>query len=67
MKDLLENLSRYPRFLLGLSLGIFLAFLNNFAPLFKNPITATAVIGMFVGILAFMFFTLRAMLGLDAV
>jgi hypothetical protein len=65
MREFLENLLRYPRFLLGLILGIFLAFFASFKPLFQNPVTAIAAIGMLVGGLAFLVFTLRAMLGLS--
>ena len=67
MKEFFENLSRYPRFLIGLILGIFLTFLERFKPLLKNPVTAIAIVGGFTGILAFFFFTLRAMLGLTTV
>ncbi|MBC6419806.1 MAG: DUF751 family protein [Prochloron sp. SP5CPC1] len=65
MKEFFENLSRYPRFLLGLILGIFLASFEKFKPLLRNPITAIALLGGVVGVLAFFFFTLRAMLGLN--
>ncbi len=65
MKEFFENLSRYPRFLLGLILGIFLASFEKLKPLLRNPITAIALLGGVVGVLAFFFFTLRAMLGLN--
>ncbi len=65
MKEFFENLSRYPRFLLGLILGIFLAFFEKLKPLLRNPITAIALLGGVVGVLAFFFFTLRGMLGLN--
>lgn len=67
MKDFFENIARYPRFILGLILGIFLAFLERFKPLLKNPLTATALMGLTVGTFAFFYFTLRAMLGLNPV
>lgn len=67
MKDFFENISRYPRYLISLILGIFFAFFGKLAPLFKNPLTATALIGAIIGSLAFLFFTLRAMLGLASV
>ncbi len=67
MKEFLENLSRFPRLLIGLTLGIFLAFFERFKPLLKNPVTVIALLGGLTGILAFFFFTLRAMLGLTAV
>ncbi|MFM7439880.1 MAG: DUF751 family protein, partial [Snowella sp.] len=61
-----ENVARYPRYLISLILGIFFTFFGRFTPLFKNPVTAIASVGIFVGTFAFLFFTLRAMLGLDA-
>lgn len=65
MREFLENLARYPRFLIGLILGIFLAFIEKLRPLLKNPVTAIALIGMVVGSFLFLVFTLRAMLGLS--
>jgi hypothetical protein len=64
MGDFLENVARYPRYLISLILGIFIAFFDWLKPLFKNPVTAIALIGMLVGGMAFLVFTLRAMLGL---
>ena len=63
MGDFFENVARYPRYLISLILGIFIAFFDSFKPLFKNPVTAIAVVGMLVGGMAFLVFTLRAMLG----
>ncbi|MEO0968404.1 MAG: DUF751 domain-containing protein, partial [Cyanobacteria bacterium J06639_18] len=34
-------------------------------PLLKRPITSIAIVGIFVGTLVFLTFTLRAMLGLS--
>lgn len=65
MKEFLDNLLRYPRYLIAIILGIFVAFLQRFKPLFKNPVTAVATVGIFVGAFAFLAFTLRAMLGLS--
>lgn len=64
MQDFFQNVSRYPTYLFALILGIFLAFFERFKPLFKNPVTATACVGLVIGVFAFFFFTLRAMLGL---
>jgi hypothetical protein len=64
MKDFFDNLSRYPRFLIGLVLGIFLAFFASLKPWFENPVAAVAIVGMLIGGAAFIFLTLRAMLGL---
>ena len=67
MKDFLENLLRYAKLLIGLILGIFFSLFERFIPYMKNPVTATAVVGLLIGVLAFTFFTLRAMLGLATV
>lgn len=67
MQEFFENISKYPRFILGFILGIFLAFLDRFKPLLKNPLTATALMGLAVGTFAFFYFTLKAMLGLNPV
>ncbi|MGK7877401.1 MAG: DUF751 family protein [Xenococcaceae cyanobacterium] len=64
MQDFFENISRYPRYLIGLILGIFFALFERLRPLLKNPLTAIALLGILLGSLAFIFFTLRAMLGL---
>ncbi|MEY3826165.1 MAG: hypothetical protein RLZZ148_979 [Cyanobacteriota bacterium] len=63
MGDFFENVARYPRYLISLILGIFIAFFDSLKPLFKNPVTAIALVGMLVGGMAFLVFTLRAMLG----
>lgn len=67
MQEFFENVLRYPRYLISLILGIFFALFERFIPLFKNPLTATALFGFLLGVFAFMFFTLRAMLGLTPV
>ncbi len=63
MGDFFENVARYPRYLISLILGIFIACFDSLKPLFKNPVTAIALVGMLVGGMAFLVFTLRAMLG----
>ena len=67
MQDFFNNVARYPRYLISLILGIFFAFFERLRPLFKDPLTATALIGILLGGFAFIFFTLRAMLGLTTV
>ncbi len=62
-----DNVFRYPRYLITIVLGIFL---NTFEPLFpflKRPATLIALLGLFIGSLAFITFTLRAMLGLSTI
>ncbi|MBE9127080.1 MULTISPECIES: DUF751 family protein [unclassified Coleofasciculus] len=67
MKDFLQNISRYPRYLISITLGIFFALFERFKPLFSNRLSAIAVMGILVGAVLFLIFTLRAMLGLNPV
>ena len=66
MQDFFENVARYPRYLISLILGIFFALFEKLKPLFNNRLTGIALVGMLVGIFAFLYFTLEAMLGLNA-
>ena len=66
MQDFFENVARYPRYLISLILGIFFALFERLKPLFSNRLTAVALVVMLVGIFAFLYFTLEAMLGLNA-
>ncbi len=65
MQEFLQNISRYPRFLVTIILGILLNVAQPFAPLFKRPSTAIATSGLVLAGFAFLVFTLRAMLGLN--
>ncbi|MEQ8998622.1 MAG: DUF751 family protein [Coleofasciculus sp. B1-GNL1-01] len=67
MKDFLQNISRYPRYLISISLGIFFALFERFKPVLSNPVSAIALTGLVVGTFLFLVFTLRAMLGLNPV
>ncbi|HEY9650403.1 MAG TPA: DUF751 family protein [Coleofasciculaceae cyanobacterium] len=67
MKDFWENISRYPRYFITITLGIFFALFERFRPLLNRPVSAIALTGLLLGGLAFIFFTLRAMLGLSPV
>lgn len=67
MQNLWNNVSKWPLFVLGAILGVFLNAVKPLVPLFKNPVTAIALIGIMIGGVAFVGFTLRAMLGLNAV
>lgn len=62
-----ENVFRYPRYLISIVLGIFLNTFEPLFPLLKRPVTLIAVFGLLVGGLAFITFTLRAMLGLGTI
>lgn len=66
MQDFFENVFRYPRYLISLILGIFFALFERLKPLLNKPVTAIALVGMLVGVFAFLYFTLEAMLGLNA-
>jgi len=63
MGEFFKNVSRYPRYLISFSLGIFFALFERLKPLFDRPVTATALIGILVSVFFLLFFTLRAMLG----
>lgn len=65
MQEFLNNISRYPRFLITISLGIFFALFGWLKPLFSRPVTAIAVIALLAASFSFVFLTLRAMLGVD--
>ena len=65
MQDFFQNVSRYPRFLISVILGIFWAFFSQLKPFLKNPVTAVALVGFLGGTFALLYFTLEAMLGLN--
>ena len=65
MGEFFQNVSRYPRYLISFTLGVFFVFFNWIKPLFKNPVSAIAVVG--IGTFSLLYFTLKAMLGLSAV
>lgn len=65
--DFWENISRYPRYLVTIILGIFYAQFSWVKPLLARPTTAIAFIGLLLGGFMFISFTLRAMLGFSPV
>ncbi|MEA5471856.1 DUF751 family protein [Spirulina sp. 06S082] len=65
MKEFFENVLRYQRYFITITLGIFFALFGWLKPLLKNPVTAVALVGMLVSILIFVALTLRGMLGLS--
>jgi hypothetical protein len=67
MEGFWENVLRYPRYMVSLILGIFFFVWEKIKPLFKNPATATALLGIIVGGFCFLYFTLKAMLGLNPI
>lgn len=64
MKDFFDNVSRYPRYFISFTLGVFFNAVQPLVPLLKRPSTAIALIGAAVAGFLFLTFTLRAMLGL---
>jgi hypothetical protein len=66
MKDFFDNISRYPRYFITITLGILLSAFSPLLPLFKRPTTAIATVAFLISGLIFIAFTLRAMLGLGA-
>ncbi|MBE9064686.1 DUF751 family protein [cf. Phormidesmis sp. LEGE 11477] len=64
MQEFFDNVSRYPRYLISFSLGIFYNAIAPLIPLLKRPTTAIALIGAAVAFFIGLSFILRAMLGL---
>ncbi|WP_035985628.1 DUF751 family protein [Leptolyngbya sp. KIOST-1] len=64
MKDFFDNVSRYPRYFISFTLGVFFNAAQPLVPLLQRPTTAIALIGAVVAAFLFLTFTLRAMLGL---
>ncbi|MGF1524162.1 MAG: DUF751 family protein [Leptolyngbyaceae cyanobacterium] len=67
MQEFFKNVSRYPRYLISFTLGIFFNAIEPLMPLIKKPTTAIALVGIAISVFLFLTFTLRAMLGLSAV
>ncbi|WP_319422578.1 DUF751 family protein [Pleurocapsa sp. FMAR1] len=65
MQDFFQNVSRYPRYLISVSLGIFWFFFQQLKPFLKNPVTAIALVGFLVGTFSLLYLTLEAMLGIS--
>jgi hypothetical protein len=64
MQEFIDNISRYPRYLISVSLGIFYNAIAPLVPLLKRPSTAIALISAAIAFFIGLSFTLRAMLGL---
>lgn len=67
MQEFFNNVSRYPRFFITFTLGVFFFLFERLRPLLSRPLTAIALIGILIAGFAFVTFTLRAMLGLSPV
>lgn len=64
MGDFFKKLSQYPKFFLAIVIGVFWTLIKPLRGFAKNPVTAIAALGVIVGGLAFLSFTLSAMMGL---
>ncbi|MBW4648185.1 MAG: DUF751 family protein [Kastovskya adunca ATA6-11-RM4] len=65
--DFWTNISRYPRYLVAITLGVLYPLLLWVKPLLERPVTAVGLIGVTLGGILFIVFTLRAMLGISPV
>lgn len=65
IQDLWNTVSKYPKFVIGVVLGVILNAFAPLVPMFKRPVSAIALVGILVGSFAFVSFTLKAMLGLN--
>ena len=61
MGEFFSNVSRYPKYLITIILGVFAAFLQPLIRRSKNPITAIALIGAFISGLMTLVFIVRGM------
>lgn len=66
MKNFVENILRYGRFLISIVLGVVLFSIKPLLSLMQRPITAIALIIALVSSFISLTLVLRAMLGLDA-
>ena len=66
MQDFWSNVLRYPRYLISFSLGVLYTLFKPLLSLFERPTTAIATTLLLISGFAFLFFTLRAMLGLNS-
>jgi len=64
MNEFFQNVSRYPRYLITFTLGVFYSVYEWLKPLGQRPVTLAALVGIAVSGFLFVSFTLRAMLGL---
>jgi len=67
MGEFFQNVSRYPRYLISFTLGVFYSIFQWLKPLGDRPVTLVALVGLAVSGFLFITFTLRAMLGLTPV
>ena len=61
MGEFFSNVSRYPKYLITIILGVFASVLQPLIRRGKNPITAIALIGAFISGLLTLFLIVRGM------
>ena len=64
MNDFWNNISRYPRFFISSVIGLALIIITPFRNLFKIPKLRIFVILFIIGIVGFLYFVLKSMVGL---
>nr|YP_010208603.1 hypothetical protein Ycf33 [Pseudo-nitzschia simulans]UBA15896.1 hypothetical protein Ycf33 [Pseudo-nitzschia sp.] len=64
MNDFWNNISRYPRFFISSVIGLALIIITPFRNLFKIPKLRIFVILFIIGIIGFLYFVLKSMVGL---
>jgi hypothetical protein len=61
MKEFFVNVTRYPRYLIAFSLGVFNSVLEPLARRRSNPVTAVALVGALISGMVSLSLVLRAM------
>ena len=64
MNDFWNNISRYPRFFISSVIGLALIIITPFRNLFKIPKLRIFVIFFVIGLIGFLYFVLKSMVGL---
>ena len=64
MQEFFANVSRYPRYLISFSFGVFYNAVEPLLPLLKKPSTAIALVSALIASFIGLTFTLQAMLGI---
>ena len=65
MQEFFQNISRYPRYFITFTLGVFFFLFDQLKPFLKKPVTAIALIGLVISTFTFLTFTLQAMFNLS--
>jgi hypothetical protein len=66
MRDFLQNVTRYPRYLVAFSLGVLNSVVEPLAQRRSNPVTAVALVGALLSGLLTLALVLRAMVSTTA-